>query len=418
MILHTGTSTESNNTESTSTTHSVTSILGIVVGMLFVILVVSLLAVFICYCYVKKNTKHQPPLGRLDNNSTERYGNLEGLFDGNEVIYSTINRQLSHTEDRNGGMNESAYSTIPSSQPVPPRATQDPCSIRQFYHILPNESTSNSDRASYNTVGGGQEAVVQPAAVPSSLSVPIYSQVTKKKDRKKTKENITTDIGHETETAHVQGLCGTIGGQEVVSKTVAQPVAVASSPSVPIYSQLIKKRERKGAGETDTSMDNMEDTTSQNVVKAQPAAVPSSPSVPIYSQVIKKKDRKRAGETNTSMDNMEDTTSQNVVKTQPAAVRSSPSVPIYSQVIKKKDRKRAGDTNNTSMDNMVDTTCNISQNAESAHMHTQGLCDSNSSLSAPIYSQVIKKKDRRGARETVDTGQVEDGLSSCDDLNH
>ena len=415
MILHTGTSTEGNSTESTSTTHSatVTSILGIVVGMLFVILMVSLLAVFICYCYVKKNTKHtfqQPPLGRLDNNSTERYGNLEGLFDGNEVIYSTINHQLSHTEDRNGGINESAYSTIPSSQPVPPRATHDPCSIRQFYHILPNESTSDSDRASYNTVGGGQEAVAQPAAVPSSLSVPIYSQVAKKKDRKKAKENITTDIGHETETAHVQGLCGTIGGQEVVSKTVAQPVAVDSS------SQVIKKRERKGAGETDTSMDNMEDTTSQNVVKTQPAAVPSSPSVPIYSQVIKKKDRKRAGETNTSMDNMEDTTSQNVVKTQPAAVPSSPSVPIYSQVIKKKDRKRAGETN-TSMDNMVDTTCNISQNAESAHMHTQGLCDSNSSLSAPIYSQVIKKKDRRGARETVDTGQVEDGLSSCDDIS-
>ena len=461
MILHTSTSTEGNSTESTSTTHSVKSILGIVVGMLFVLLMVSLLAVFICYCYVKKNTKHQPPLGRLDNNSTERYGNLEGLFDGNEVIYSTINHQLSHTEDRNGGMNESAYSTIPSSQPVPPRATQDPCSIRQFYHILPNKSTSDSDRASYNTVGGGQEAVAQPAAVPSSLSVPIYSQVTKKKDRKKAKENITTDIGHETETAHVKGLCGTIGGQEVVSKTVAQPVAVASSPGVPIYSQVIKKRERKGAGETDTSMDNMEDTTSQNVVKTQPAAVPSSPSVPIYSQVIKKKDRKRAGETNntsmdnmedttsqnvvktqpaavsstlsvsiysqvikkkdrkragetdTSMDNMEDTTSQNVVKTQPAAVSSTPSVPIYSQVIKKKDRKRAGETD-TSMDNMEDTTCNTSQNAERAH--TQGLCDSNSSLSAPIYSQVIKKKDR-GARETVDTGQVEDGLSSCDDIS-
>ena len=55
VILHTGTSTEGNSTESTSTTHSVTSI---VVGMLFVILMVSLLVVFICYCYVKKNTEH------------------------------------------------------------------------------------------------------------------------------------------------------------------------------------------------------------------------------------------------------------------------------------------------------------------------------------------------------------------------
>ena len=89
---------------------------------------------------------------------------------------------------------------------------------------------------------GGQEAVAQPAAVPSSPSVPIYSQVTKKKDRKKAKENI---IGHEMETAHVQGLCGTIGGQEVVSKTVAQPVAVASSPSVPIIARLSRKGQKR-----------------------------------------------------------------------------------------------------------------------------------------------------------------------------